>query len=151
MAKNRYARLYVLLKLLAQREGWGKGNFGTELAKVKVKKRFNIRSFTELGFKELKELESAVNSLVLRGWNSQVPLDRKLMETKEVKLPKVQITRNFRKGIDRYGKPVSETSQMFNIRCDDVDEALRLYRELERKFYARSSAKGTAKKTGSPS
>lgn len=49
---------------------------------------------------------------------------------------KVQINRVTRFGIDRYGKPVKETTQMFNIRTNDVDEAVTLYQDLIEKFYA---------------
>ncbi len=139
--KNRYSRLYVQLKLLAEREGWGASNFGRELAKSKVKLRFNIGSFRDLTEKGLKELESALDALLRQGWNSKVSFDRHLiMDNNDQRMPKVQITRNYRKGVDRFGKPVSETSQMFNIRCDSVDEALELYRELEKKFYAKPSS-----------
>jgi len=49
---------------------------------------------------------------------------------------KVQINRVTRFGIDRYGKPVKETTQMFNIRTNNVDEAVTLYQDLIKKFYA---------------
>jgi len=142
MARNRYSKLYVLLKVLAESEGWGMSNFARELAKVKVKKRFNIGSFTELSDEELADLESSLVILVKRGWNTRVPLDLDLKLMNSNAQPKVQITYNHRKGVDRYGKPISETSQMFNVRCDDVDEALRLYRDLKKKFYAKTSEDG---------
>lgn len=57
------------------------------------------------------------------------------------KMHKVQINRTVRYGKDRYGKDVNETTQMFNIRCDDVDEAVKLYAELLDKFYAEARKK----------
>lgn len=51
---------------------------------------------------------------------------------------KVQINRTTRFGVDRFGKKVSETTQMFNIRCDTVDESIQLYEELLKKFYVKN-------------
>lgn len=51
------------------------------------------------------------------------------------KINKVQINRVTKFGLDRFGKKVSETTQMFNIRTDTVDEAVALYRDLLEKFY----------------
>ena len=52
------------------------------------------------------------------------------------KINKVQINKVTKWGTDRYGKKISETTQMFNIRTDDVEEAVKLYYELLDKFYA---------------
>jgi len=49
---------------------------------------------------------------------------------------KVQINRTYEKGINpRNGQPISLTSVMVNIRCDDVDEAVALYNDLLAKLY----------------
>lgn len=61
------------------------------------------------------------------------------------KINKVQINRTTRWGIDKWGNKIKETSQMFNVRCDDPDEAVALYNELLDKFYAEEKAKKEAK------
>lgn len=53
----------------------------------------------------------------------------------ETTFNKVQINRVTRFGIDRFGKPVKETTQMFNIRTNSVKEAVDLYQDLLDKFY----------------
>ena len=53
---------------------------------------------------------------------------------------KIQINRTVKIGKDRWGKPVSETDIMFNIRADKVDEALGLYNELVTKYHESSKA-----------
>lgn len=57
------------------------------------------------------------------------------------KINKVQINRVTRIGIDKWGKKVSETEHMFNIRCDDVEEAVRTYYDLVNKFYEKAPKK----------
>jgi len=59
---------------------------------------------------------------------------------------KIQINRTTKFGIDRFGKKISETDIMFNIRADNVDEAVRLYNELLNKYYEKNkAAKETSK------
>ena len=63
------------------------------------------------------------------------------------KMHKVQINRISRWGVDRYGNPVKETTQMFNIRTDKVDEAVALYTELLSKFYTETKKQSGTKIT----
>ena len=69
-----------------------------------------------------------------------------LEKTSNGKMHKIQINRISRWGIDRYGNPIKETTQMFNIRTDTVDEAVDLYKELLKKFYADYKNKSEVKK-----
>ena len=59
---------------------------------------------------------------------------------------KIQINRTTKFGIDRFGKKVSETDIMFNIRADNVDEAVKLYNELLDKYYEKNKAAKEASK-----
>ena len=43
------------------------------------------------------------------------------------KINKIQINRQVKIGKDRWGKPISETTEMVNVRTDTVKEALDLY------------------------
>jgi len=48
---------------------------------------------------------------------------------------KVQINYNHKKGKNQYGKEISETSVMFNVREDDPKEAVRLFKEVKTEYY----------------
>lgn len=51
--------------------------------------------------------------------------------------PKVQINKSVKWGTNpKTGKTVNETSLLFNVRCDDVDEAVDLYQQLIKRYYA---------------
>ena len=59
---------------------------------------------------------------------------------------KIQINRTTKFGTDRFGKKISETDIMFNIRADNVDEAVKLYNELLNKYYEKNKVAKEASK-----
>ncbi len=48
---------------------------------------------------------------------------------------KVQINYDRTIGKDRWGKPIEQTRIMFNIREEDPEKAVELYRQLKEKFF----------------
>lgn len=129
--KNRYSRLFGLLRQLAKVMGWGDDYLGLAIAEKKVKDHYKIKSFRRLSDEQLNLL---VNALVKKAYTRQ-PGWPELPNMEKTQFNKVQINRVTKFGIDKNGNKISETIQMFNIRTNSVDEAIELYNELLEKFY----------------
>lgn len=134
MKRNRYAYLYGLFKELARRRSWGNNHLGQLMAKKKVKNHYKVKSLKQLSDKQLKALIGAVSIAVYeKGWPKVRIMD-------ENQFNKVQINRITKFGVDRFGKPIKETTHMFNVREDDPKRACELYFELLKEFYKKKEA-----------